>query len=141
MERCPAFAFRKTYDAVSRQAVTFRPKSEAIGHAFRRTGHPPRMPPSTYPSAHKRQPCNRGRFASMIGNVICRKSWLLVVILMSATLGLCGLTVSGCSFGDQDNVGAVGDAAVAAPVSTPQVPESMKTNDFGNGPQGPPQGL
>jgi hypothetical protein len=77
----------------------------------------------------------------MIGNVICRKSWLLVVLVMSATLGLCGLSVSGCSFGDQDNVGAVGDAAVAAPASTPQVPESMKTNDFGNGPQGPPQGL
>jgi hypothetical protein len=77
----------------------------------------------------------------MIGNVICRKSWLLVIILMSAILGLCGLSVSGCSFGDQDNVGAVGDAAVAAPASTPQVPESLKTNDFGNGPQGPPQGL
>jgi hypothetical protein len=77
----------------------------------------------------------------MIGNVICRKSWLLVIILMSATLGLFGLSVSGCSFGDQDNVGAVGDAAVAAPASTPQVPESMKTNDFGDGPQGPPQGL
>ncbi|MBV8101136.1 MAG: hypothetical protein JOZ31_18490 [Verrucomicrobia bacterium] len=59
---------------------------------------------------------------------------------MSTTLAVCGLSVSGCSFGDQDNVGAVGDAAVAAP-SAPQVPESMKTNDFGNGPQPPPQGL
>ena len=77
----------------------------------------------------------------MMGFVIPRKFWLPTVILMSATVAVCGLTISGCSFGDQDNVGAVGDAAVAAPVSTPQVPESMKTNDFGNGAQGPPQGL
>jgi hypothetical protein len=62
-------------------------------------------------------------------------------MLVSATLAVCGLTVSGCSFVDQDNVGSIGDAAVAAPASTPQVPESMKTNDMGNGPQGPPQGL
>jgi hypothetical protein len=72
---------------------------------------------------------------------MCRKFWLPVAMLMSATLAVCGLSMSGCSFGDQDNVGAVGDAAVAAPAGTPQVPESMKTNDFGNGPQGPPQGL
>jgi hypothetical protein len=77
----------------------------------------------------------------MIGVVICQKFWLLVVTLTSATLGVCGLSVSGCSFGDQDNVGAVGDAAVAAPAGTPQIPESMKTNDFGEGSQGPPQGL
>jgi hypothetical protein len=77
----------------------------------------------------------------MIGVVIFRKFWLLVVTLTSATLGVCGLSVSGCSFGDQDNVGAVGDAAVAAPAGTPQIPESMKTNDMGEGSQGPPQGL
>jgi hypothetical protein len=77
----------------------------------------------------------------MIGFVICQKFCLPVAMLACATLAVCGLSVSGCSFGDQDNVGAVGDAAVAAPAGTPQIPESMKTNDFGNGPQGPPQGL
>ena len=76
----------------------------------------------------------------MIGVVICRNFLLPVAMLASATLAVCGLSVSGCSFGDQDNVGAIGDAAVA-PAGTPQIPESMKTNDFGNGPQGPPQGL
>jgi hypothetical protein len=125
---------------ISRQADPFGPQSEARGHAFRRTFHSPRLPRRTKRGGKQRRPCNQGPFASIIGSVICRKSWLLVVTLMSATLGVCGLSVSGCSFGDQDNVGAVGDAAVAAP-STPQVPESMKTNDFGNGPQGPPQGL
>ena len=116
------------------------PQSEARGHAFRRTVHPPRMPPSTRRRCTQRRSCNQGPFTSIINSVICRKSWLLVVTLISATLGVCGLSVSGCSFGDQDNVGAVGDAAVV-PASTPQIPESMKTNDFGNGSQGPPQGL
>jgi hypothetical protein len=72
----------------------------------------------------------------MIRVVTCRK--LFFPVLGSVAFVL---FVSGCSFGDQDNVGAVGDAAVAAPASTPQVPESMKTNDFGNGAQPPPQGL
>jgi len=62
------------------------------------------------------------------------------VTLLSATLAVCGLSVSGCSFGD-DNVGAINEPA-AAPKSTPQIPESMKTNDFsGNGSGGPPQGI
>ncbi len=75
----------------------------------------------------------------MIGVVISQKLWLPVAILMSATLAVCGLSVSGCSFGD-DNVGAINETA--APAATPQVPESMKTNDItGEGPQGPPQGL
>jgi hypothetical protein len=77
----------------------------------------------------------------MIGLVIFRKFWFPLAMLVSVAVAVCGLSVSGCSFGDQDNVGAVGDAAVAAPAGTPQVPESMKTNDFGNGPQGPAQGL
>jgi hypothetical protein len=75
----------------------------------------------------------------MIGVVISQKFWLPVVILMSATLAVCGLSVSGCSFGE-DNVGAISEPA-ATPASTPQVPESMKTNDMGQGPQAPPQGL
>jgi hypothetical protein len=75
----------------------------------------------------------------MIGIVISGKLWLLFVILIAATLATSGLTLSGCSFA-QDNVGSIGDAA-PAPASTPQIPESMKTNDMGNGPQGPPQGL
>lgn len=75
----------------------------------------------------------------MIDNVIRRTFWLPVVTLMCATLALSGLVVSGCSFA-QDNVGSIGDAA-PAPTSTPQIPESMKTNDMGEGPQGPPQGL
>jgi hypothetical protein len=58
---------------------------------------------------------------------------------MSATLAIGGLSISGCSFGE-DNVGATNEPA-AAPASTPQVPESLKTNDFGNGSQGPPQGI
>jgi hypothetical protein len=70
----------------------------------------------------------------MIGVVICRNLFLPVLALLTLVL-----FVSGCSFGN-DNVGAVNDPA-AAPASTPQVPESMKTNDFGNGPSGPPQGL
>jgi hypothetical protein len=136
----PSFRLRKTHRTISRQADPCGPQSEARGHAFRRTVHPPRMPLSTRRRCTQRRPCNQGPFASIITSVICRKSWLLVVTLISATLGVCGLSVSGCSFGDQDNVGAVGDAAVV-PASTPQIPESMKTNDFGNGPQGPPQGL
>ena len=76
----------------------------------------------------------------MIRSVIARKFRLPVVMLMAAMLAAYVLSVSGCTFGE-DNVGAIGDAAGAAPTSTPQVPESMKTNDFGNGPQGPPQGL
>jgi hypothetical protein len=76
----------------------------------------------------------------MIGVVISQKLWLPVAILMSATLGVCGLSVSGCSFGD-DNVGAINQSP-SAPASTPQVPESMKTNDFtGEGGQPPPQGI
>jgi hypothetical protein len=76
----------------------------------------------------------------MIGIVISQKPWLPVAILMSATLAVCGLSVSGCSFGDQDNVGAVSEPA--APAATPQVPESMKTNDInGEGGQPPPQGI
>lgn len=76
----------------------------------------------------------------MIGSVIPRKFWLPVVTLMVSMLAVWGLSVSGCSFAE-DNVGAIGDAAGSAPASTPQVPESMKTNDTGEGPQGPPQGL
>ena len=76
----------------------------------------------------------------MIGSVTPRKFRLAVVTLMAAMVAAYGLSLSGCSFGE-DNVGAIGDAAGAGPTSTPQVPESMKTNDFGNGPQGPPQGL
>jgi hypothetical protein len=75
----------------------------------------------------------------MIGLVISRKFCLPIVILMTAMLAVYGLSVSGCSFAE-DNVGSIGDSA-AAPASTPQVPESMKTNDSGEGPQGPPQGL
>ena len=76
----------------------------------------------------------------MIGFVISRKLWPPLVALMSAIIAVSALSISGCSFAE-DNVGSVGDAAASAPSSTPQVPESMKTNDMGNGPQGPPQGL
>jgi hypothetical protein len=76
----------------------------------------------------------------MIRIVISGKLRLLFVIQIAAALATSGLTLSGCSFGE-DNVGSIGDAAAPAPTSTPQIPESMKTNDFGNGPQGPPQGL
>jgi len=58
---------------------------------------------------------------------------------MSGTLALCGLTVSGCSFGD-DNVGAISEPA-GTPASTPQIPESMKTNEMTNQGGGPPQGI
>jgi hypothetical protein len=75
----------------------------------------------------------------MIRIVISGKLRLLFVIQIAAGLVTSGLTLSGCSFGE-DNVGSIGEAA-PAPTSTPQIPESMKTNDFGNGPQGPPQGL
>ncbi len=74
-------------------------------------------------------------FAAMIWAVICRK--LFLPILASLTLVL---FVSGCSFA-ADNVPGISDPASAAPASTPQVPESEKTNDFGNGAQPPPQGL
>ena len=59
---------------------------------------------------------------------------------MVSMLAVYGLSLSGCSFA-ADNVGSIGDAAGSVPASTPQVPESMKTNDMGEGPQGPPQGL
>jgi len=49
------------------------------------------------------------------------------------------LIISGCSFGE-DNVGSVAEPG-GAPATAPQIPESMKTNDFGQGSQGPPQGL
>lgn len=74
-----------------------------------------------------------------MGFVILRKFLFPVVVLMAAMLAAYGLSVSGCSFAE-DNVGSIGDAA-PAPASTPQIPESMKTNDMGQGPQGPPQGL
>jgi hypothetical protein len=57
--------------------------------------------------------------APIIALVICRKFWLSVVTLMCATLAVCGLSVSGCSFGE-DNVGSIGNAAAPAPASTPQ---------------------
>jgi hypothetical protein len=75
----------------------------------------------------------------MIGVVTYQKFLFLAAILMSATIAVCGLSVSGCSFGE-DNVGSVSGSS-GVPASTPQVPESMKTNDMGQGPQGPPQGL
>jgi len=76
----------------------------------------------------------------MIGVVISQKFWLPVAIVMSATLAVCGLSVSGCSFGE-DNVGSINQPA-SVPASTPQVPESMKTNDItGEGAQPPPQGI
>jgi hypothetical protein len=83
--------------------------------------------------------CNHRPFAPMIGVVNSRKFRLPLVTLMSATLALCGLSVSGCSFGD-DNVGSISEPA-GTPASTPQIPESMKTNDMTNGSGGPPQGL
>ena len=119
-----------------------RPKPQTTrSGAFPRTVHTLGIPLNKRCRCSQRRSCSQGPFASIIGSVICRKSWLLVVTLMSASLGVCGLSVSGCSFGEQDNVGAIGDAAAAAPASTPQVPESMKTNDFGEGSQPPPQGL
>jgi uncharacterized lipoprotein len=62
---------------------------------------------------------------------------LLPLVLLGTTA-----IISGCStdFGG-DNVANVYTPSDAAPASTPQVPESMKTNDFGQGPQAPPQGL
>jgi hypothetical protein len=71
--------------------------------------------------------------------VMCRKFSFPLVTLMWAVLALGGLTLSGCGFGD-DNVGSINEPN-AAPAATPQVPESMKTNDFGEGSQGPPQGI
>jgi hypothetical protein len=70
----------------------------------------------------------------MINVVSSPKLFLPVLTLMGVVL-----FVSGCSFGE-DNVGAVNDPA-SAPASAPQVPESMKTNDFGQGSQPPPQGI
>jgi hypothetical protein len=75
-------------------------------------------------------------FTAMIWVVICRKFFLPILALLTLVL-----FVSGCSFA-ADNVGpGMSDPASGAPASTPQVPESMKTNDFGSGPQGPAQGL
>jgi hypothetical protein len=71
----------------------------------------------------------------MIASVIFRKLWLPILTLIGVAL-----LVSSCSFGD-DNVGAINQTSSAAPQSTPQVPESMKSNDMGEGAQGPPQGL
>jgi hypothetical protein len=135
----PSFRLRKTQGTVSRQADPFGPQSEARGHAFCRTVHPARMPLSSRRPYTPRQSCKERPSAPMIRVVICRKFCLPVVTLMCATLAVCGLSVSGCSFAE-DNVGSIGDAA-PAPTSTPQIPESLKTNDFGNGTQGPPQGL
>jgi hypothetical protein len=63
---------------------------------------------------------------------------LLPFVLLGTTA-----VISSCSteFGG-DNVANVYAPANAAPASaTPQVPESMKTNDFGQGSQPPPQGI
>ena len=97
------------------------------------------MPLNSQRCYTQRQSCKQRPFAPMIGSVIPRKFWLPSVMLMTAMLAVYGLSVSGCSFAE-DNVGAIGDAA-PAPTSTPQIPESMKTNDMGQGSQGPPQGL
>jgi hypothetical protein len=74
-------------------------------------------------------------FTTMIWVVMCRKLFLPVFASLAFVL-----FVSGCSFAE-DNVPGISDPASGAPASTPQVPESMKSNDFGNGPQPPPQGL
>ena len=71
----------------------------------------------------------------MIGVVICRKLFFPVLALLTFVL-----FVSGCSFAE-DNVPGISDPASSAPATAPQVPESEKTNDFGNGAQPPPQGL
>jgi len=70
--------------------------------------------------------------------VISRKLWLALITSTAAILTFSGL--SGCSFAS-DNVPDVYQPNGAAAQSTPQVPESMKTNDTGEGPKGPPQGL
>ena len=75
----------------------------------------------------------------MIEAVISRKLWFPLLMLTSAISAISGVGLSGCSFGE-DNVGAI-NAPAGAPASTPQVPESMKTNDMGEGSQPPPQGL
>jgi hypothetical protein len=65
------------------------------------------------------------------------------LVLVSLSLLLLGTTaiLSSCSFGD-DNVGDVYGPAAAAPRSTPQLPESMKTGTVTGEPSdGPPQGL
>jgi hypothetical protein len=79
--------------------------------------------------------CKQRPFAAMIQVVICRKLFFPALASLAFVL-----FVSGCSFGD-DNVGGISNPAGSAPASAPQVPESEKTNDFGNGPQPPPQGL
>jgi hypothetical protein len=86
----------------------------------------------------QRQPCKRGRSTSIIGFVISRKLWFALITSTAAILIFSGL--SGCSFAN-DNVPDVYQPNAPAAQSTPQVPESMKTNDTGEGPQGPPQGL
>jgi hypothetical protein len=86
----------------------------------------------------QRQPCKRGRSTSIIGFVTSRKLWLALITSTAAIVTFSGL--SGCSFAN-DNVPDVYQPNSAPAQSTPQVPESMKTNDTGEGPQGPPQGL
>jgi hypothetical protein len=75
-------------------------------------------------------------FAAIIWAVIFRKLFLPVVALLALVL-----FVSGCSFAADNVGGGMSDPSSGAPASNPQVPESMKTNDFGNGAQPPPQGL
>jgi len=105
-----------------------------------RTVHPLRMPLNRRCCFKQCRSCNRRLFKPIIGFVIPRKFWLPAVILASAMIAIFGLSVSGCTFAD-DNVGSV-NGPTAAPVNTPQVPESMKTNDFGQGGNdGPPQGI
>jgi hypothetical protein len=84
-------------------------------------------------AAYQRQPCNRCCFASMVGLVISRKLWLPIL-----TFAAIVLVISGCSFAE-DNVGSINESA--APQSTPQVPESMKTGSVTGETQYPPQGL
>ena len=103
------------------------------------TVHTLGMPLNRRRRLKQRRSCNQRPFTPNMGSVVPRKFWFPVVVLMSATIAVCGLSVSGCEFAN-DNVGSISGAA-PTPAPTAQIPESMKTNDMGEGAQGPPQGL
>jgi hypothetical protein len=140
MERCLACEANSVGTAERcLPAAAGRGRKRSQRTALLRTVHILGMPLNRRRRFKQRRSCNQRPFPPMMGSVVPRKFWFLLVILMSATIAVCGLSVSGCAFGD-DNVGSIG-AAAPTPIATPQIPESMKTNDMGDGSQGPPQGL
>jgi hypothetical protein len=78
--------------------------------------HTHEMPLNRPRSFLQRLSCTDTISAPMIALAICRSFWPPVAMLVSATIEISGLRVSG-SFGDEDNVGSV--YAPASPASTP----------------------